>query len=132
MRVNEKQFHEGGTHGGCSIESDCGSDNIESAEASTPQSSFLAGNQSFSTHIKIPTVDPNRLDIVVLSKVLFERARMHSSLQLIPSVQRELIVNALHETGGNYVQAAKLLGITRPTLRKRLEQFRIKQHFSVH
>ena len=31
----------------------------------------------------------------------------------------------LIETGGNQVQAAKLLGITRATLRKRIEKFKI-------
>jgi two-component system nitrogen regulation response regulator GlnG len=51
---------------------------------------------------------------------------------VIPAVERELIINALAETKGNQVQAAKLLGITRATLRKRVEKFKIKQELSVH
>jgi len=42
-----------------------------------------------------------------------------------------LIINALAETNGNQVQAAKLLGITRATLRKRVEKFHIKQELSI-
>mgnify|MGYP003320889083 CR=1 FL=1 len=47
------------------------------------------------------------------------------------AVERELIAHALRETNGNQVRAAKLLGITRATLRKRIEKFGIKQAISV-
>jgi two-component system nitrogen regulation response regulator GlnG len=52
-------------------------------------------------------------------------------LKVIPSVERELIIQALAETQGNQVQAAKLLGITRATLRKRVEKFQIKQELTI-
>ena len=39
--------------------------------------------------------------------------------------------NALRIPGGNQVQASKLLGITRATLRKRVEKFGIKQELSI-
>jgi len=42
-----------------------------------------------------------------------------------------LIIEALAETNGNQVQAAKLLGITRATLRKRVEKFNIRQELSI-
>jgi transcriptional regulator of acetoin/glycerol metabolism len=70
-------------------------------------------------------------DVGVLTKALFEKARRESSLEIIPAVQRELIVNALEATAGNYAQAAELLGITRSTLRKRVGKFEIKQEFTV-
>jgi DNA-binding protein Fis len=35
------------------------------------------------------------------------------------------------ETKGNQVRAAKLLGITRATLRKRVEKFHIKQELAI-
>jgi len=37
----------------------------------------------------------------------------------------------LRETGNNQVQAAKLLGITRATLRKRIEKFSITRELSI-
>jgi DNA-binding protein Fis len=42
-----------------------------------------------------------------------------------------LIIRALAETGGNQLQAAKLLGITRATLRKRIEKFGIQRRLAV-
>jgi transcriptional regulator with GAF, ATPase, and Fis domain len=45
--------------------------------------------------------------------------------------ERELVLQALKETSGNQVQAAKLLGITRATLRKRVEKFKIQREVSI-
>ena len=70
-------------------------------------------------------------DLAGLAARLFRWARAHPNLKIIPAVERELIINALKETSGNQVQAAKLLGITRATLRKRIEKFRIKQELNV-
>ena len=50
---------------------------------------------------------------------------------MLPAVERELIAHALRETNGNQVRAARLLGITRATLRKRIEKFIIKQELFV-
>ena len=66
-----------------------------------------------------------------LSAKLFQWARADKTLNIIPAVERELIINALKETNGNQVQAAKLLGITRATLRKRIEKFGIKRELTV-
>jgi len=65
------------------------------------------------------------------ARVLFENARRQSQLKIIPWVERELIRRALTETNGNQLQAAKLLGITRATLRKRMEKFGIKKELNV-
>ena len=70
-------------------------------------------------------------DLASLSRTLFHWARQDRTLKVIPAVERELIINALAETNGNQVQAAKLLGITRATLRKRVEKFHIKQELSI-
>ncbi len=70
-------------------------------------------------------------DVADLTAALFAWARQDAKRKLIPAVERELVVNALKETRGNQVQAAKLLGITRATLRKRLEKFGIKQELTV-
>ena len=66
-------------------------------------------------------------NIEALAAQLFRLAREDKELAVIPAVERELIICALKETGGNQVQASKLLGITRATLRKRVEKFGIRQ-----
>ncbi|MEM1058629.1 MAG: sigma-54 dependent transcriptional regulator [Verrucomicrobiota bacterium] len=63
--------------------------------------------------------------------VLFAAAKADSKLQLLPAAERELIVRALAETNGNQVRAAKMLGITRATLRKRVEKFGIQRRLEI-
>jgi nitrogen regulation protein NR(I) len=70
-------------------------------------------------------------DIPQIAKALFNWARQDPKRKIIASVERELIIAALAETHGNQVQASKLLGITRATLRKRVEKFGIKQELSI-
>jgi DNA-binding protein Fis len=45
--------------------------------------------------------------------------------QLLEKVERFLIQKALSETKGNQVQAARLLGISRNTLRSRIEKYHL-------
>jgi len=72
-----------------------------------------------------PTAPPS--DLASLAASLFQWARKEPKLKILPAVERELVIRALQETRGNQVQAAKLLGITRATLRKRMEKFDIRQ-----
>jgi DNA-binding protein Fis len=44
----------------------------------------------------------------------------------MPAVARVLITKALQRTGGNQVQAAGLLGISRNTLRSRIQKYGIR------
>jgi len=69
--------------------------------------------------------------VPALARALFQHARHDPNLRLLPAVERELVIQALQETRGNQVQAAKLLGITRSTLRKRIAKFGIKQDLAI-
>ncbi len=70
-------------------------------------------------------------DLGSIAATLFQWAKEQPDLAVLPAVERELIAHALRETNGNQVRAARLLGITRATLRKRIEKFGIKQAVSV-
>lgn len=50
------------------------------------------------------------------------RAANAGEFPLLPWLEREFTTRAMEKTGNNQVRAAKLLGITRATLRKRLER----------
>ena len=76
-------------------------------------------------------VDAAAADMAGLARTLFRWARQDGKLRVIPAVERQLIIEALAETRGNQVQAAKLLGITRATLRKSVEKFNIRQELSI-
>jgi nitrogen regulation protein NR(I) len=66
-----------------------------------------------------------------VARMMFRWARQDPKLKVLPAVERELIIQALQETKGNQVHAAKLLGITRATLRKRVEKFNIKRELNI-
>ena len=66
-----------------------------------------------------------------LARQLFQTARKDPKLKVLPAVERELVIEALRETKGNQVHAAKLLGITRATLRKRVEKFGIQRQLDI-
>jgi two-component system nitrogen regulation response regulator GlnG len=70
-------------------------------------------------------------DLAALSRQLFYWARRDPKLKVIPEVERELVIQALKESNGNQVHAAKLLGITRATLRKRVEKFGIQRELNI-
>ena len=72
---------------------------------------------------------PSGLDAAL--DVLFEQAARDPKLKLIAAAERLLIVRALASTHGNQVRAARLLGITRATLRKRVARYGLRFEFNV-
>ena len=70
-------------------------------------------------------------DAAALARQLFQIAKRNPKLKIIPAVERELVIEALKATDNNQVQAAKLLGITRATLRKRIEKFGIQRELKI-
>jgi two-component system nitrogen regulation response regulator GlnG len=64
-------------------------------------------------------------DITTVARQFFRWAKSEAGAGIIAAVQRELVAQALLETEGNQVRAAKLLGMTRPTLRNRMRKFNL-------
>jgi DNA-binding NtrC family response regulator len=62
---------------------------------------------------------------------LLKTAQADSNVQLLPWLEREFTLHAMKVTKGNQVRAAKLLGITRATLRKRIEIFGIIKELNI-
>jgi two-component system nitrogen regulation response regulator GlnG len=65
-------------------------------------------------------------DVTAVARQFFHWAKNEPGTGILPAVQRELVAQALLETEGNQVHAAKLLGITRPTLRNRIRKFNLR------
>jgi len=93
----------------------------------------IAGATSGTTASASPGVmgDASGTDAAALARQLFQWARRDPKLKVIPAVERELVIQALKETNNNQVHAAKMLGITRATLRKRIDKFGIQRELSV-
>jgi two-component system, NtrC family, response regulator AtoC len=68
-------------------------------------------------------------------KTPMEKTRYFPALEIPPEgislddVERELIEIALRQAAGNRTQAARLLGISRDTLRYRIKKFDLRQEF---
>ncbi len=62
---------------------------------------------------------------------LLKAAQVDPNVQLLPWLEREFTIYSMRATGGNQVRAAKLLGITRSTLRKRIEIFGITKELNI-
>ena len=78
-----------------------------------------------------PGTDSGKSALNQAIETLFNFARGDKHFKLLPAAERELIVRALAETSGNQVQAAKLLGVTRATLRKRVDKFGIQKRMAI-
>ncbi len=85
---------------------------------------FEKGTKAGETSVQQSTLEQFAEELVGIAK-------RDSKLKLIPAMERVLIIRALLETKGNQVQTAKLLGMTRATLRKRIEKFKIRRDLSV-
>jgi nitrogen regulation protein NR(I) len=64
-------------------------------------------------------------------EILLDAAEADEELQLLPWLEREFTLFAMKRTKGNQVKAAKLLGVTRATLRKRIERYGITREESL-
>ncbi len=64
-------------------------------------------------------------------KELVELSRRSPGSDLMSELEKTLIKRALQETRGNQVQAAILLGISRNTLRSKIERYRIRKDVAI-
>lgn len=94
----------------------------------TPSASPLG---AVSENVAAPAAPPPEPTPAEMARDLFRWARKNPELPVIDAVERELVSEALRETNFNQVHAAKLLGMTRATLRKRIERFGIKRELVV-
>ena len=90
------------------------------------------GSDNFPLEADLASV-ANALELTKESAIefLLQTAQADPQVQLLPWLEREFTLHAMKVTKGNQVRAAKLLGITRATLRKRIEIFGITKESSV-
>ena len=81
----------------------------------------------------------SRSDVLELDECWFQRSEaVHTpssaseksdELKSLNCVEKEHILKILKHTGGNYGETCKILGITRPTLRKKINDYGLKEYF---
>jgi two-component system, NtrC family, response regulator AtoC len=80
---------------------------------------------SFATEEELEKTLARTLDPLFTNILQFWERGLHSNL--LEKVEKYLVRKALTETKSNQVQAAKLLGISRNTLRSRIEKYRLSE-----
>jgi two-component system nitrogen regulation response regulator GlnG len=93
-----------------------------------PEGDALNPGQTSREHPSLAGVVTKEMAIDALLRV----AQSDPDIQLLPWLEREFTIHAMRATGGNQVRAAKLLGITRATLRKRMEIFGITKELNIN
>ena len=63
------------------------------------------------------------MDLGSLMDAVFDRLKDDGADGLLQKVERELITRVFADSGQNQAKAAKVLGITRTTLKKRLQEY---------
>ena len=81
----------------------------------------------------------SRNDVLEIDECWFQRSEaIHPTasaceesdeLKSLNCVEKEHILKILKHTGGNYGETCKILGITRPTLRKKLNDYGLREYF---
>ena len=74
---------------------------------------------------EIPASSAAELPVDALMDRVYQRLRETVDSNILQELERQMTIRALNETGGNQVKASVLLGITRATLRKRIEAYGI-------
>ncbi len=97
-------------------------DPIQSDRSKLPETRSAATHRSEPAAQPAPAAPAPPPNIDSAIDLLFDTASTDDAIQLLPWLEREFTFKAMRRTQNNQVQAAKLLGITRATLRKRLER----------
>ncbi len=69
---------------------------------------------------------PSSISLEESFDIAYAHLRAEHEKNIIEKMEREIIRRALQESGGNQVKASNLLGITRATLRKRIDNYQIR------
>src|SRR5207244_11941949 len=95
-----------------------------------PLGAAETGGDAFSP-MPIPGGSASESSTEAAIEILLAAAQANPNVELLPWLEREFTLHAMKATRGNQVRASKLLGITRATLRKRIERFGITKELSI-
>ncbi|EDY84075.1 Sigma-54 interaction domain family [Verrucomicrobiia bacterium DG1235] len=67
--------------------------------------------------------EPMPISLPAIYDKLYHELRERQEMRILTLIERQMIERAIGETGGNQARAAEILGITRNTLKKRLDEY---------
>lgn len=87
------------------------------ASAGEGSAAPVAENESDEENVLLGSQDGNPFDAA------YQKLRSEKENNILEHGEREFIQRALQESGGKQVKAAEILGMTRATLRKRIDRY---------
>lgn len=90
-----------------------------------PASPAFGNHPTSENDTSLPSV-PSSISSEESYNIAYAHARETSQTNLLEVVEKEMIRRSLKESGGNQVKASAMLGITRATLRKRIDIYEIR------
>jgi DNA-binding NtrC family response regulator len=96
--------------------------NIEAKASSGTGSIHSTGEVSKEQAVEENPIHDSISTLDACFDILYSRLREENQENILSLIEKELMQRALSETKGNQVKTAAILGITRATLRKRIEQ----------
>ncbi len=104
---------------------------LATSELLLPKDIPLGIAQALETAVPVTSEAGGPVTTEAAIEVLLQAAQSDPDVQLLPWLEREFTIYAMKATKANQVRAAKLLGITRATLRKRIERFGITKELTI-
>ncbi|MDQ8179022.1 sigma-54 dependent transcriptional regulator [Pelagicoccus sp. SDUM812005] len=71
----------------------------------------------------LPVAEVMPISLPAIYDKLYHELRERQEMRILTLIERQMIERAISETGGNQARAAEILGITRNTLKKRLDEY---------
>ena len=96
---------------------------VEGRVEHTPATEPSDEKESSGSLDTVPGASLSELSHEEIMDLLYEKLREKYDKGLLQELERELTVRVLKETKGNQVRTSSILGITRTTLRKRIETY---------
>ncbi|MBN2069522.1 MAG: sigma-54-dependent Fis family transcriptional regulator [Opitutales bacterium] len=89
--------------------------------------SFVPTPEPVAAYASAPaTIGSGEISLGEAYDILYDRLRKEEDESILQSIERAMVERVLKETGGNQVKASSILGITRATLRKRIDQWSLR------
>lgn len=99
-------------------------ESVSAVEDSTAPAVAVAAAESVSIPAPVvPVIEPMPISLPAIYDKLYHELRERQEMRILNLIERQMIERAIAETGGNQARAAEILGITRNTLKKRLDEY---------
>ncbi len=111
------------------VESKPASSTASDSDSAAASSSETASSGSSESSVPISSIPPSpsapigARSLPEAFDLIYQRLKEREGRRILGIIEKQMIKRAIEDTGGNQARAAEILGITRNTLKKRLDEY---------